>query len=107
MQEVLTKIAQADAYEAEVLLKAIWKRYEILFPDWEVSILTLQKSADRNVQLDRIIAMLEKRKTSSCELPQFVRTAQKDPYVGNFKFYAEWRSISGATPVLFWMRSWL
>ena len=41
------------------------------------------------------------------ELPQFIRTAQKSPYVGNIKFKAEWRSVSGATPVLFWMRSWL
>jgi len=65
VQELLHKIAQADAYEAEVLLKALLKRYEILFPDWEVSILTLQKSEDRNVQLDRIITMLAKRKTSS------------------------------------------
>ena len=41
------------------------------------------------------------------ELPQFVQTVQKSTYVGNIKFYAEWRSVSGATPVLFWMRSWL
>ena len=41
------------------------------------------------------------------ELPQFVRTAQKSPYVGNIKFYAVWRSVSGATPVFNWIRSWL
>lgn len=65
MQEILTKIAQADAYEAEVLLEAIWKQYCALHTDWELSILTLQKSTDPNEQLDRIIEMLVKRKTSS------------------------------------------
>ena len=65
MQEILAKIAQADAYEAEILLKAIWKRYAVLFPEQEVSILVLPKGNDRNEQIDLTIAMLEKRKTSS------------------------------------------
>ena len=40
-------------------------------------------------------------------LPQIVRTAQKSSLVGNIEFYAEWRSVSGATPVFNWMRWWL
>ena len=48
-----------------------------------------------------------KKALGDIELPQFMRTAQKSPYVGNIKFYAAWRSVSGATPVLFWIRSWL
>ena len=50
-------------------------------------------------------AKQKQRLDAGFELPQFVRTVQKSTYVGNIEFYAEWRSVSGATPVLFWMRS--
>ncbi len=48
-----------------------------------------------------------KKALGDIELPQFMRTAQKSPYVGNIKFNAEGRSVPAPTPVLFWMRSWL
>ena len=47
----------------------------------------------------------KRQKQGRNELPQFVRTTQKSTYVGNIQFYAEWRSVSGATPVLLWIRS--
>ena len=43
-----------------------------------------------------------RKSTPPVELLQFVRTAQKAPYVGDMKF-----KRSGATPVFVWMRSWL
>lgn len=58
------EIAQANEIEIEALLDAVLRRYAILFPDWEVCTVSLQKSADRNEQLDRMIAMLQKMKTS-------------------------------------------
>ena len=65
MCNLVKKIARADEAQSERLLKAVLQRYAVLFPDYEVSILSLQKSLDRNEQLDRIIEMLKKMKTSS------------------------------------------
>lgn len=65
MDELLEKIAQADEYEVEELLKAILRRYAEVFPDWEVSTVSLHKGADRKEQIDRIIKMLESMKQDS------------------------------------------
>ncbi len=63
MPDLVEEIAKADGIEIEKLLTAVLQRYAVLFPDWEVSTFTLQKSADRNEQFDRVIAMLQKMKT--------------------------------------------
>ena len=63
MSDLVEEIAKADGIEIEKLLTAVLQRYAVLFPDWEVSTITLQKSADRNEQFDRVIAMLQKMKT--------------------------------------------
>ncbi len=63
MFDLVEEIAQAD--EVEKLLEAVLRRYAQLFPDWEVSTISLEKSSDRNEQLDRIIEMLQKMKTPS------------------------------------------
>lgn len=65
MVDLAEQIAQADDTEIEQLLKAVLQRYAVLFPDWEISTISLQKSSDRNDQLDRIIATLQKMKTLS------------------------------------------
>ena len=65
MSDVIGYIAQADGVEIEKLLKAVLQRYAVLFPDWEVCTISLQKSSDRNEQIDRVIAMLQKMKTLS------------------------------------------
>lgn len=56
------EIARADEAEIEGLIKAVLQRYAILFPDYEVSIVSTQKSSDRNGQIDRMIATLQKMK---------------------------------------------
>lgn len=58
------EIARADSTEIEMLLKAVLERYGELYPDWEISTVSLQKSADTEEQLDRMIAMLQKMKGS-------------------------------------------
>lgn len=58
------KIAQANEAEIEQLLKAVLQRYAELFPDWEVSTISLQKTSDRNEQIDRLIETLEKMRIS-------------------------------------------
>lgn len=65
MCDIVEQIAQADEVELQTLLKAVLQRYAVLFPDWEMSILSLQKSSDQNEQLDRIIELLQNMKTIS------------------------------------------
>lgn len=65
MSDLVEKIAQADEGEIAELLKAVLKRYAVLFPDWEISTISLQRSSDRNEQLDRTIELLHRMKTST------------------------------------------
>lgn len=64
MEAIIERISQASPSEAEHLLKAIQDRYHALYPDWDLCIFSLEKSADRNEQLDKIIHMLQGMKTS-------------------------------------------
>lgn len=64
MEAIVERITRASPTETEHLLKAVQNRYHALYPDWELYILSLEKSADRNEQLDRIIHMLQNMKTS-------------------------------------------
>ena len=64
MLGLLTEIKCADEIAIEEILNAVPHRYAELFPDWEVITISLQRSQDRNEQLDRIIAMLQNMKTS-------------------------------------------
>lgn len=65
MQTALDLIAQADDSQLQILFTAIYNRYRIIRPDLEISVLFLDKKANRNDQLNRTIALLEKMKTSS------------------------------------------
>ena len=65
MLDLVEEIGRADEIEIEKLLYAVLQRYAVLFPDWEINTISLQKSSDRNDQIDRIIAMLLKMKTFS------------------------------------------
>ena len=65
MFDLVEEIAQADGTAIDKLLKAVLRRYAVLYPDWEISTISLQKSSDRNEQLDRMIAILQRMKTAS------------------------------------------
>ena len=65
MIDIFGKIAQADELEIENILKAVLQRYAVLFLEWDVSVISLQKSTDKNEQLDRIIEMLQGWKTTT------------------------------------------
>ncbi len=65
VQTALDLIAQADDSQLQTLFTAIYNRYRIIRPDLEISVLFLDKKANRNDQLNRTIALLEKMKTSS------------------------------------------
>ena len=59
MQETLQKIANANPDEAERYLNAIIKRYSALYPDWNLTLVSLQKSGDENEQIDRMISVMD------------------------------------------------
>ena len=61
--ELLDKIASADAETAEQVLKAVLARYAQLYPGWEISTFSLEKTGDRNQQIDNMILLLENMKT--------------------------------------------
>ena len=64
MEELLVAIAVSDEEAIEELLKAVRKRYAELFPDWELSMISVKKNADKNEQLDKFIALLQNLKTN-------------------------------------------
>ena len=55
-------IKTAEPEELEDILKALLKRYREVYPEWDVSVITLEKTADKKEQLDRMIQLLEKMK---------------------------------------------
>ena len=63
MLDLTEEIAKANGEEMDQILKAVLSRYSVLYPDWELCTVSILKSEDRNEQLDRMIAMLEKMKT--------------------------------------------
>ena len=68
MGDLTQKIAQASEGEIEKILKAVLQRYAELFPDWELSVISVEKNADKNEQFDSMIALLEKMKTNKKNL---------------------------------------
>ena len=62
MEDVLRKIQKADEDEIDQILTATLKRYAVLFPDWEICTLSVEKNKDRAKQIDNTIAMLESMK---------------------------------------------
>jgi hypothetical protein len=65
MADLLEEIARTDGAEIEKVLSAVLDRYAVLYPDWDVTTFSLQKSDDRNEQIDRIIAIMQSFKTPS------------------------------------------
>ena len=63
MPDFIDKINKTDASEIESILKVVLLRYSELYPDWEISTISVSKCEDRNEQLDRMITLLEKMKT--------------------------------------------
>ena len=64
MEEATRIISQADVETLETILKAVLGRYGELFPEWEISVISLPKGDARNEQIDRIIDLFHKMKTS-------------------------------------------
>ena len=46
------------------VVDAVLRRYNDLFPDWEIATVSINKKEDREEQLNNIIRLLENLKTS-------------------------------------------
>ena len=64
MEQILDKIYAATPNEIEQILKAALARYRDLYPQWDISTLSLEKAGDKNEQLDRVIDLLRNMKES-------------------------------------------
>ncbi len=62
MHDLLAGIAQANETEISDLLQAVIRRYAQLFPEWELGTISIEKSGDRNAQIDRMILVLQSMK---------------------------------------------
>ena len=60
--DIFEIINNAKADEISDILDAVLHRYKQLYPNWEISVLSLEKSVDKNMQLDETIKLLEKLK---------------------------------------------
>ena len=63
MIDLINEIEYVDGNMIGSVLNAVLKRYNELFPEWEVSTISLHKCTDRNEQLDNMIMLLEKMKS--------------------------------------------
>lgn len=63
MCHLIENISQANATDIEVIMKAVLQRYSALYPDWEISTISIRKESDRNEQLDSMIRALQSMKS--------------------------------------------
>ena len=62
MKEILEKIGSADGNQIQTLLMAVLRRYGQLYPDSEISVISLEKNGNQNSQLDDMIRLLQNMK---------------------------------------------
>ena len=56
---ILEQIKNAKPEEMSDIILAVLNRYNELFPDWQLQIITLERAVDKNEQIDRLIAAME------------------------------------------------
>ena len=59
---IISEINRAKPEEMNDILLAVQNRYQELFPGWKLHILETEDAVDKNEQIDRTIALLEKMK---------------------------------------------
>ena len=59
---ILEQVQKATPDEVNDILMDLVKRYDQIFPGWQLHILTIEKAVDKNEQIDAAIALLEKLK---------------------------------------------
>lgn len=66
MSDVEKYIQTAEPGEIEGILEAVLKRYAVLYPQWEISTIRLEREGSRAQQIDSVIRFLEKMKECTC-----------------------------------------
>ena len=56
---MIEEIENADTEEVAYILEAALRRYAELYPDWEMNVVSIEKTESRNEQLNRMISFLE------------------------------------------------
>lgn len=62
MCDIVDEIAQIHPFLIDQALDALVKRYAVLFPDYDLITISLNKKEDKNEQLDRMILLLQNMK---------------------------------------------
>lgn len=60
--DIIEEIGKAGEQEIPAILDSVLLRYTQLYPQWSVSIVTIEKCEDRNEQINRMITFLKKMK---------------------------------------------
>lgn len=76
MEDLLAKIGQVESSDMEAVLDAVLARYNQLFPQWDVNIVSLRKNESRNNQINGIIQTLEHMK----EMNPLCSKSKQQPY---------------------------
>ncbi len=64
MKNIMRKLIQtASPEELDSILKAVVERYRQVFPQWEISVITVEKTRNPNDQINEVIGALEQLKT--------------------------------------------
>ena len=59
MEELLDKIDEVKESQIQQVPDAVLARYTELYPQWVVSVISVLRNADRNLQIDQMIRLLE------------------------------------------------
>ncbi len=59
---LLQSILKSKSEDISDIFDAALKRYKELFPEWDITVISVVKTKNRNDQLDEIIALLNKMK---------------------------------------------
>ena len=58
MRELIAAIEQVDEGQIGDILNAVLRRYKDLFPEWEVSTVSVKKNEDREELINQMVQML-------------------------------------------------
>lgn len=61
-RQLLERIGRATDLEIPEIFRVALERYNVCFPDWEVSTISVEKKENRNEQIDNVIRILERMK---------------------------------------------
>ncbi len=61
-KSLIKKIKLSDSTQINEVLSAAQNRYRRLFPEWEIYYISIEKSQDRNEQIDQVIEFLNRLK---------------------------------------------